>query len=152
MGQRGRTSWEQWLAEESAELTNGAGPIGKDTSRLRAPPVPLHRHAGGRAAAHLPLPAGAAIKCALCWVNSTRTLEAAIEMRALLTCRQRQRTSTLTKCSINGVKTIEANEARRLSAAQQTVLKSFAAHHKLIGLTYKPDAGAGIRDAGDSRS
>ena len=34
-GKQGGRSWEQWLIDESAELTSGAGPIGKDTSNYR---------------------------------------------------------------------------------------------------------------------
>lgn len=126
-GKEGGRSWEQWLADESAELTGGAGPIASNTSnylrgfyqfRCEVLPSAIGRSAG------MPLPASAYSVRPLLSQLTTHP-KAAVEMWKAA-CAQAGKGNVPTFDQVNraaiAYKANEANEARRLSAAQQASL------------------------------
>lgn len=123
-GKEGGRTWQQWLAEESAELTAGAGPVGKDTAeRLRGFyqfRCEVLQPAAGRRP-DLPLPASPyQVRPLLSQLDSHP--DAALEMWKAA-CAQAGKGKVPTFDQVNraalAYKANEANEARRLSAAQQ---------------------------------
>lgn len=133
-GKEGGRSWEQWLAEESAELTAGRGALGKDTAlRLRGfyqfrcevlqPAAPGLRD--------LPLPTNPKQVRPLLGQLDTHP-KAALDMYKAA-CAQAGRGNVPTFDQVNraaiSYKANADNEARRLSAAQQSALdKAHAAN------------------------
>lgn len=133
-GKEGGRSWEQWLIDESAELTGGRGPIGAESSRyLRGfyqfrcevlqPPSP--------GLANTPLPASPKQVRPLLGQLDTHP-NAAIEIYKAA-CAQAGRGNVPTFDQVNraaiAYKANAENEARRLSAAQQSALdKAHAAN------------------------
>jgi len=123
-GPNGGRTWEQWLAEESAELTAGRGPIGKETAhylrgfyRFRCEVLrPV-----GRGPQDVPLPTSPRQVRPLIGQLDTHP-EAALEMWKAA-CAQAGKNSIPTLDQVSraalAYKANEANEARRLSAAQQ---------------------------------
>jgi len=124
-GKDGGRSWEQWLADESAELTSGRGSIGKDSSeylrgfyQFRVEILPA------RAGAAIALPAAPAHVRPLLGQLKTHP-EAAVEMWKAA-CAQAGKNKTPTYDQVQRAATAykanAENEARRLSAAQQSAL------------------------------
>jgi len=124
-GKNGGRTWEQWLAAESAELTAGRGALGKDTARYLQGfyqfRVEVLQCAGARPQ-NLVLPASPMQVRPLLGQLDTHP-EAALEMWKAA-CAQAGKGKVPTFDQVNraalAYKANEANEARRLSAAQQT--------------------------------
>lgn len=123
-GKEGGRTWERWLAEESAELTSGRGPIDQKTSEyLRGFyqfRVEVLQPRSGRSAG-IPLPVSPyQVRPLLSQLDSHP--EAALEMWKAA-CAQAGKGKVPTFDQVNraalAYKANEANEARRLSAAQQ---------------------------------
>ena len=124
-GKDGGRTWEQWLGEESAELTAGRGPMGKDTAlylrgfyQLRCEVL----QPAGHGLRDVPLPTSARqVRPLLGQLDSHP--EAALEMWKAA-CAQAGKDKVPTFDQVNraalAYKANEANEARRLSAAQQS--------------------------------
>jgi hypothetical protein len=123
-GPSGGRSWEQWLADESAELTAGRGALSFDSAKyLRG----FYRfrvevlQPQGTCPAGLPLPGSPAQVRPLLGQLETHP-EAALEMWKAA-CAQAGRGKVPTFDQVNraalAYKANEANEARRLSSAQQ---------------------------------
>lgn len=124
-GAHGGRTWEQWLAEESAEMTAGRGPLGKDTARylqgfyqFRVEVLSPAGH-GPRSGVALPTSARQ-IRPLLGQLDSHP--EAALEMWKAA-CAQAGKGKVPTFDQVNraalAYKANEANEARRLSSSQQ---------------------------------
>ena len=124
-GKEGGRSWEQWLADESDELTNGRGSIGKDSSEylrgfyeFRVEILPAR--AGGAIA----LPAAPGQIRPLLGQLKTHP-DAAVEMWKAA-CAQAGKGNVPSKEQVHraaiAYKANAANEARRLSAAQQSAI------------------------------
>jgi hypothetical protein len=122
-GKEGGRTWEQWLAEESAELTAGKGALGKDTAfylrgfyqfRVEV----LQRFGPGRES--LPLPASPKQVRPLISQLDTHP-DAAVEMWKAAVADAKGKVPTFDQVNRAALayKANEANEARRLSAAQQ---------------------------------
>ena len=123
-GKNGGRTWEQWLAEESAELTAGRGPLDRhDAIRLRGfyqfRVEVLQGRAPGREAIALPT-APKQVRPLLGQLDTHP--EAALEMWKAA-CAQAGKGKVPTFDQVNraaqAFKANEANEARRLSSAQQ---------------------------------
>ena len=123
-GVRGGRSWKEWLAEESAELTVGRGALGEDTARYlqgfyQFRVEVLQRP--GRGPGNVALPTSAKQVRPLLGQLDTHP-EAAIEMWKAA-CAQAGKGKMPTFDQVNraalAYKANEANEARRLSSAQQ---------------------------------
>jgi hypothetical protein len=123
-GASGGRSWEQWLAEESADLTAGRGALDRhDAIRLRGfyqfRCEVLQERAPGREAIQLPT-AAKQVRPLLGQLDSHP--EAALEMWKAA-CAQAGKGKVPTFDQVNraalAYKANEANEARRLSSAQQ---------------------------------
>ena len=126
-GKKGGRTWEEWLAEESAELTAGRGPLGKDTAhRLRGfyqfrvevlqPAAPGLRD--------LPSPTSPKQVRPLLAQLDTHP-KAAVEMwKAACAQAGKGKVPTFNQVSAaaNAYKQNAANEARRMSAAQEAQL------------------------------
>jgi hypothetical protein len=123
-GRKGGRTWEDWLKEESAELTAGRGALGKDTALyLRAFyqfRVEVLQPAGDRLRDSLPLPAAPMQVRPLLSQLDTHP-EAAIEMWKAAVADAKGKVPTFDQVNRAALayKANEANEARRLSAAQQ---------------------------------
>jgi len=123
-GRKGGRTWEDWLKEESDELTSGAGAIGKDTAeRLRGFyqfRCEVLSPAAGRRRDSLPLPASPYQVRPLLGQLDTHP-EAAIEMWKAAVADAKGKVPTFDQVNRAALayKANEANEARRLSAAQQ---------------------------------
>jgi hypothetical protein len=122
-GKEGGRTWEQWLTEESAELTAGKGALGVDTAqRLRGfyqfRCEVLQPSAPGRGA--LPLPASPKQVRPLLSQLDTHP-DAAVEMWKAAVADAQGKVPTFDQVNRAALayKANEANEARRLSAAQQ---------------------------------
>jgi ribosomal protein S6 len=122
-GKDGGRTWEQWLAEESAELTSGRGALGKDTAnRLRGfyqfRCEILQRDAGRRQS--LPLPASPYQIRPLLGQLDTHP-EAAIEMWKAAVADAKGKVPTFDQVNRAALayKANDENDARRLTAAQQ---------------------------------
>ena len=136
-GSEGGRSWEQWLAEESAELTSGRGALAPTTSyylrgfyQFRVEVLqPLSPGSAG-----IPLPSSPKQIRPLLGQLETHP-EAALEMwKAACSQAGKGNVPTFNQVSAaaNAYKQNAANEARRLSAAQQNALnKANAARQKL---------------------
>ena len=123
-GKEGGRTWEQWLADESAELTAGRGPIGRDTAhylrgfyRFRCEVL----QPSGPGLNGVPLPASAKqVRPLLSQLDSHP--KAAIDMWKAA-CAQAGKNKVPTFDQVNRAaiahKANEENEASRLSAAQQ---------------------------------
>ena len=131
-GKEGGRTWEQWLADESAELTGGRGVIKQATSeylrgfyRFRAEVLPA------RAGRNIPLPAAPAhVRPLLAQLNTHP--DAAVEMWKAA-CAQAGKGKIPTHDQVQraaiAYKANADNEARRMSAAQQAAVdKANAAH------------------------
>lgn len=124
-GKNGGRTWEQWLREESAELTAGRGPIEQKTSEyLRGFyqfRCEMLQPQSARSADSIPLPASPYQIRPLLGQLDTHP-EAALEMWKAA-CAQAGKGKVPTFDQVNraalAYKANEANEARRLSAAQQ---------------------------------
>ena len=123
-GPSGGRNWEQWLADESAELTAGRGALDRhDASRLRGfyqfRVEVLQERAPGREAIQLPT-AAKQVRPLLGQLDTHP--EAALEMWKAA-CAQAGKGKVPTFDQVNraalSYKANEANEARRLSSAQQ---------------------------------
>jgi hypothetical protein len=122
-GKEGGRTWEQWLAEESAELTGGRGALDRHASeRLRGfyqfRCEVLQPRAGRRET--LPLPASPyQVRPLLGQLDNHP--EAAIEMWKAAVADAKGKVPTFDQVNRAALayKANEANEARRLSAAQQ---------------------------------
>jgi hypothetical protein len=123
-GKDGGRTWEQWLADESAELTGGAGALAKETAlRLRGFyqfRCEVLTPAAGRPR-DIPLPCSAYQVRPLLGQLDTHP-EAALDMWKAA-CAQAGKGKVPTFDQVNraalSYKANEANEARRLSSAQQ---------------------------------
>lgn len=124
-GKQGGRSWENWLTEESADLTAGRGPLGKDTAlylrgfyQLRCEVL----QAAGPGLRDVPLPTSAKQVRPLLGQLDTHP-EAAIEMWKAA-CAQAGRGKVPTFDQVNraalAYKANEENQARRLSEAQES--------------------------------
>lgn len=135
-GKEGGRTWEQWLAEESAELTAGSGPLGKDTAeRLRGFyqfRCEVLSPAAGRRHDSLPLPANPYQVRPLLGQLDTHP-EAAIEMwkAAVTDAKGKVPTFDQVNRAALAYKANEANEARRLSAAQQVAQQKAVAASRI---------------------
>lgn len=144
-GKEGGRTWEQWLKEESAELTAGRGAISHETSvRLRGFyqfRVEILPPRGGQ---NIPLPAAAAHVRPLLGQLDTHP-NAAVEMwKAACTQAGQGKTPTYDQVQRAAIayKANAENEARRLSAAQQASLnKANAARAASV-----PSAGSSAPD------
>ena len=123
-GKEGGRSWEQWLAEESAELTAGRGALGKETAhRLRGFYQFRCEVVGSMAGrpSDMPLPASPYQIRPLLGQLDTHP-KAALEMYKAA-CAQAGKGNVPTFDQVNraaiAYKANADNEARRLSAAQQ---------------------------------
>ena len=126
-GKDGGRSWEQWLADESAELTAGRGALGKDTAlylrgfyQFRCEVL----SAAGHGLREIALPTSARqVRPLLGQLDSHP--DAALEMWKAA-CSQAGKGNTPTFDQVNraalAYKANAANEARRLSSAQQSAL------------------------------
>jgi hypothetical protein len=142
-GKEGGRTWEQWLAEESTELTNGAGVIGKDTAeRLRG----FYRFrcevlspAAGRRHDSLPLPASPYQIRPLIGQLDTHP-DAAVEMWKAAVADAKGKVPTFDQVNRAALayKANEANEARRLSSAQQAAQQKAVAASRVASV---PTAG-----------
>jgi len=127
-GKEGGRTWEQWLKEESAELTAGRGVLDKDTaSYLRGFyqfRCEVLQPAGGRRHENLPLPASPhQIRPLLGQLSSHP--DAAIAMwKTACTEAGKDKVPTYDQVqrAANAYKANAENDARRLSAAQQAAL------------------------------
>jgi hypothetical protein len=124
-GKNGGRSWEQWLAEESAELTGGRGPLGKDTAQYLRGFYQFRCEVlspGGGRPRDIALPATPHQVRPLLGQLDTHP-EAALEMWKAA-CAQAGKGKVPTFDQVNraaqAFKANEANEARRLSSAQQS--------------------------------
>ena len=125
-GPSGGRNWEQWLADESAELTAGRGALGRDTAQYLRGFYQFRCEVlsprGGRPAS-TPLPASPYQVRPLLGQLETHP-EAALEMWKAA-CAQAGKGKVPTFDQVNraalAYKANEANEARRLSSAQQAV-------------------------------
>ena len=152
-GVRGGRSWKEWLAEESAELTVGRGALGEDTARYlqgfyQFRVEVLQRP--GRGPGNVALPTSAKQVRPLLGQLDTHP-EAAIEMWKAA-CAQAGKGKMPTFDQVNraalAYKANEANEARRLSSAQQ------AAQQKAVSASVasRPEAPARhVRARSDAR-
>lgn len=134
-GKEGGRSWKQWLAEESAELTGGRGPLNEDTSqRLRAfyqfRCEVLQPSATWRADS--PLPVSPAQVRPLIGQLDTHP-EAAIEMWKAAVADAKGKVPTFDQVNRAALayKANEANEARRLTAAQQVAQQKAVAASRI---------------------
>ena len=123
-GKNGGRTWEQWLAEESAELTGGRGPLGKDTAQYLRGFYQFRCEVlspGGGRPRDIALPASPHQIRPLLGQLDTHP-EAAVEMWKAA-CAQAGKGKVPTFDQVNRAaqawKANEANEARRLSPAQQ---------------------------------
>jgi len=123
-GKEGGRKWEKWLEDESAELTSGAGTIGKDTAlylrgfyQFR---VEVLQRGGTCPHDSLPLPASPAQVRPLLGQLDTHP-EAAIEMWKTALADAKGKVPTFDQVSRAALqyKANAENDARRLSAAQQ---------------------------------
>jgi len=138
-GKDGGRTWEQWLAEESAELTAGQGPLGKDTAeRLRG----FYRFrcevltsAATWRRDSLPLPSFPAQVRPLLGQLDTHP-EAAIEMWKAAVADAKGKVPTFDQVNRAALayKANEANEARRLSAAQQAAQQKAVAASRAVSV------------------
>lgn len=123
-GKDGGRKWEQWLEDESDELTSGAGVIGKDTAQYLRGFYQFRcevlQPGGGRPHDSLPLPASPYQVRPLLGQLDTHP-EAAIEMWKAAVADAKGKVPTFDQVNRAALayKANEANEARRLSAAQQ---------------------------------
>lgn len=142
-GKNGGRSWEQWLAEESAELTAGRGALGKDTAlylrgfyQLRCEVL----QPAGRGLRDVPLPTSARQVRPLLGQLDTHP-EAALEMWKAA-CAQAGKGKVPTFDQVNraalAYKANKENEARRLSAAQQS------AQQKAVAASRAASTSAGV--------
>jgi hypothetical protein len=130
-GPNGGRNWEQWLADESAELTAGRGAIGTDSAKYLRGFYQFRCEVlsprGGRPAS-TPLPASPHQVRPLLGQLETHP-EAALEMWKAA-CAQAGKGKVPTFDQVNraalAYKANEANEARRLSSAQQAVQQKAA--------------------------
>lgn len=123
-GANGGRTWEEWLAKESAELTAGRGPLGKDTAlylrgfyQLRCEVL----QPAGPGLRDIPLPTSAKQVRPLLGQLDTHP-EAAVEMwKAACAQAGKGKVPTFDQVSRAALayKANEANEARRLSSGQQ---------------------------------
>lgn len=124
-GAKGGRSWENWLIEESADLTAGRGPLGKDTAlylrgfyQLRCEVL----QPAGHGLRDVPLPTSARQVRPLLGQLDTHP-EAAVEMWKAA-CAQAGRGKVPTFDQVNraalAYKANEENQARRLSEAQES--------------------------------
>lgn len=123
-GKSGGRTWEEWLAEESAELTAGRGALGKDTARYLQGFYQFRVEvlsAAGPGPRSVALPTSAKQIRPLIGQLDTHP-DAALEMWKAA-CAQAGKNKVPTFDQVNraalAYKANEANEARRLSAAQQ---------------------------------
>ena len=143
-GKGGGRSWEQWLEDESAELTAGRGVLGKDTAlRLRGfyqfRCEVLQPQATWPAS--LPLPASPAQVRPLLGQLDTHP-KAAIEMWKAAVTEAKGKVPTLDQVNRAALayKANEANDARRLSANQQAARqKGTAASQAARAATSTPE-------------
>ena len=156
-GKEGGRSWKQWLAEESAELTGGRGPLNEDTSqRLRAfyqfRCEVLQPSATWRADS--PLPVSPAQVRPLIGQLDTHP-EAAIEMWKAAVADAKGKVPTFDQVNRAALayKANEANEARRLSAAQQaSQQKAVAASRAATASTIESEPSYDFHQAAPSPS
>jgi hypothetical protein len=154
-GKEGGRTWEQWLAEESAELTGGRGPIKKDSAQYLRAFYQFRCEVlspGGGRPRDLPLPASPYQVRPLLGQLDTHP-EAAIEMwkAAVTDAKGKVPTFDQVNRAALAYKANEANEARRLSAAQQAaqqkaVAASRAASVPTAGNTAPAPAPEPVRD------
>ena len=143
-GKDGGRSWEQWLADESHELTAGRGVLGKDTAlRLRGfyqfRCEVLQPQATWPAS--LPLPASPAQVRPLLGQLDTHP-KAAIEMWKAAVTEAKGKVPTFDQVNRAALayKANEANEARRLSAAEKAARQKGSAASKAARST-TPETG-----------
>lgn len=123
-GKEGGRTWEQWLAEESAELTAGKGSLDKSVAlRLKGFyqfRCEVLQPAAGRPQNSLPLPASPYQIRPLLGQLDTHP-DAAVEMWKAAVADAKGKVPTFDQVNRAALayKANEANEARRLSAAQQ---------------------------------
>jgi hypothetical protein len=122
-GREGGRTWEQWLAEESAELTAGKGALSQDSAKylrgfyqFRCEVLRPQGHGPGA----LPLPASPRQIRPLLGQLDTHP-DAAVEMWKAAVADAKGKVPTFDQVNRAALayKANEANEARRLSAAQQ---------------------------------
>ena len=126
-GKDGGRSWEQWLADESSELTAGRGALGKDTALYLRGFYQFRCEVlspAGHGLRDIALPTSARqVRPLLGQLDSHP--DAALEMWKAA-CSQAGKGNTPTFDQVNraalAYKANAANEARRLSAAQQSAL------------------------------
>lgn len=126
-GKDGGRSWEQWLADESAELTAGRGALGKDTALYLRGFYQFRCEVlspAGHGLRDIALPTSARqVRPLLGQLDSHP--DAALEMWKAA-CSQAGKGNTPTFDQVNraalAYKANAANDARRLSAAQQSAL------------------------------
>jgi hypothetical protein len=123
-GRQGGREWKQWLKDESADLTAGAGPLSEDTAlylrgfyQFRCEVLSPR---GGRPGDSLPLPASPYQVRPLLGQLDTHP-NAAVEMWKAAVADAKGKVPTFDQVNRAALayKANEANEARRLSAAQQ---------------------------------
>jgi len=123
-GKEGGREWKQWLKDESADLTAGAGPLSEDTAlylrgfyQFRCEVLSPR---GGRPGDSLPLPASPYQVRPLLGQLDTHP-NAAVEMWKAAVADAKGKVPTFDQVNRAALayKANEANEARRLSAAQQ---------------------------------
>lgn len=142
-GKEGGRTWEDWLKEESDELTAGRGALGKDTALyLRAFyqfRVEVLQPAGGRLRDSLPLPAAPMQVRPLLSQLDTHP-EAAIEMWKAAVADAKGKVPTFDQVNRAALayKANEANEARRLSAAQQVAQQKAVAASREAAASVAP--------------
>jgi hypothetical protein len=141
-GKEGGRTWPEWLKAESAELTSGRGALGEDTaSYLRAFyqfRVEVLRPSGhGRE--NLPLPASARQIRPLIGQLDTHP-DAAVEMWKAAVADAKGKVPTFDQVNRAALayKANEANEARRLSSAQQAAQQKAVAASRVASV---PTAG-----------
>jgi hypothetical protein len=143
-GKQGGRTWEQWLAEESADLTAGSGPLDKSAA-LRLKGFYQFRcevlsPAAGRPHDSLPLPASPYQVRPLLGQLDTHP-EAAIEMWKAAVADAKGKVPTFDQVNRAALayKANEANEARRLSDAQQAAQqKAVAASRAAVTTPVEP--------------
>lgn len=122
-GKDGGRTWEQWLAEESAELTGGRGPLSRHSSDyLRAFYQFRCEVLSGRGPGRESLPLPASPKQIRPLIGQLDTHpDAAVEMWKAAVADAKGKVPTFDQVNRAALayKANEANEARRLSAAQQ---------------------------------
>ena len=144
-GKGGGRTWEQWLAEESAELTAGRGAIAKATSnylrgfyQFRVELLQRASH-GSR---NLPLPTSPRQVRPIISQLDTHP-DAAVEMWKAAVADAKGKVPTFDQVNRAALayKANEANEARRLSAAQQAAQQKAVAASRAASV---PSAGHSI--------